>query len=199
MFTKRAFLAVLFAAGGTAATALPAAAAPAAPDSAGAVARQAMTVQCRVADPRRVTSADLADDASVAALCHRLGVRGSGVAAPAGGMGAANYVHGNCGTSGLFIRNWNNGGHPVFAAGAWPTPSHLSHGSATIHWHNLSKGGRSSFHLAVWANTGGWAWRHSEKHFTKTGTVFAYMTGDVMLVDGRICSIARPTDTENVH
>jgi hypothetical protein len=75
----------------------------------------------------------------------------------------------------------------------------IAHGSAPLFYQNLSKGNWQPWDDAVTANSGGWFWAGDDYKFTKTGIVYSYIFGDVLLDNGSICSIDFPTDTETIH
>jgi hypothetical protein len=161
--------------------------------------RVAMTAQCRIADPASVSHKDLSSKAKVDALCAKIGIPGSGAAAPRRvGVRPLNVVSGNCGSSWLYIYNQFNGGTPQFYVGAQSLPAELDYGAATITWQNLTKGGTSIINLAVSPNNDPFTWLDFVSRYTKVGTIFAYMAGDVLLTNGELCYMDYPTDTENV-
>jgi hypothetical protein len=160
--------------------------------------RGEMTTACKVTNPQLVSPAILADPASVKALCARSGIRGSGFAAPVGAMIPKNTVVGNCGFSEFWILGTSTHGEARFFEVAYPYPSPISYGYADVQYHNLSKGGTLSWADSVWANTNGWDWTHNDYKYTKTGIVFGYMDGNVLLDNGLICAINYPSDTHTI-
>lgn len=163
------------------------------------VAKGTMTVLCKVANKAAVSRAILADPAKTRALCASAGVPGSGAAARAGQIIPQGVVTGSCGESWFYIYQWRPSGHAQIDEGAYPYPAGLSYGSAHITVQNLSKGGTQVWTDFVWANESGWFWSNYDYKFTKTGTVFGYMSGDVILDNGYVCSIDYPSDTTPIH
>jgi hypothetical protein len=160
-----------------------------------------MTVECRVSNLSLVSRADLASQATVSQLCARSGIPGSGpFAAGARGMTRPdNTVPGNCGEAWLYIYSTSHSGTTRFRSGAYPWYSAIDYGSATLFYQNLTKGNWQTWDDYVHANYQGWFWEGDDYRFTKTGIVYSYIFGDVLLRSGVICSIDFPTDTETIH
>ncbi len=162
------------------------------------VATGTMTVLCKVTNKAAVSRAILSDPAKTRALCASAGVSGSGAAAPAGRAVPEGVSTGACGESWFYIYQGSPSGHAEFEEGAYPYPAGISYGSASITVQNLSKGGTQNWADYVWANNSGWFWSNIDYRFTKTGIVFGYMSGDVLLDNGEVCGIDYP-HRHNAH
>jgi hypothetical protein len=178
---------------------------PSAPSAAGTVVKSTMTLLCHV-NPKVATKADLSSLAAARAYCATHGTRtapppnaaSSRTPSPAA-VTPNNYVPGNCGDSYFYITNMDNVGYPLFWYGVDSYLGPIAYGSASINWDNTTYNFGGSFSDSIYGQSnGGTSWANSQFVDTYLGWIWGYMSGDVLLTNGDVCSILYPEDYQYV-
>jgi hypothetical protein len=93
----------------------------------------------------------------------------------------------------------DNGGYPLFWYGVDSYLGPVDYGSASINWDNTTYNFGGSFSDYIYGQSnGGTSWSNLQFVDTYLGRIWGYMSGDVLLTNGDVCSILYPEDYQYV-
>lgn len=114
---------------------------------------------------------------------------------PSSGVTPYNTVYGNCGSSTLWVYAAGQGNADFYEAinSSLGTVVYVSY---NVNWYNWSTTGNGSIPGQAWPWSSSWS--NVDQRFTAAGYVTASMNGWVQLIWGGTCTIAVPTDSDNI-